>query len=592
MCPGTCAHSNCVAGVRRDAGLIEDDVDRAAVRCCSHSGYLGRCLDSGCYLDHVKSCTMPPELLIASIFAILGGLGASMLRLPPLVGFLGAGFALSAVGVTELPGIDAVGDLGVTVLLFTIGLHLDPKMIARIRIIGTTLGHAVFTTVVFALILAGASQLAMITETSWSSVFLLGLACSFSSTVFVMAVLDETGRTRSVVGMIAIGVLVLQDIIAVAFLVGASGRTPEPWAAAFILLPLLRPLVRKFPDHIYRIDLLVLAGVTLAVASYALFELAGLSGSLGSLLAGFILSAHPIAERMFEALTSVRELLLVGFFIEIGLGGVPDLQGFITAGVLLLLLPIKSLLFVVMLYRMGMSHRTSTLSAGVLSNYSEFGLIVTAIAVQAGMLSNSWLQIMALAVAGSFVACSLAKLWVGWLMDRIVPWVPELPVDRLAKGERPINVEGLDAMVLGMGRVGAGAYTRLTKKYGMKVAGVEFSQDRIEALRDRGFKVFQGDATDPELWMRLRARERHPELIVLAMPEHSANLDALRVLRQLDVPLVTVAIAKYSATTSELLDQGARATLNLYDGAGTELADVAFTAYAEHGRGVDTEAEK
>lgn len=533
---------------------------------------------------------MPPELLVASIFAIVGGLGASALRLPPLVGFLAAGFALHAVGVTELPGINHVADLGVTVLLFTIGLHLDPKMIARVRIIGTTIGHAAFTTIAFACALAVAAQVSIIADTGWGSFFLLGLACSFSSTVFVMAVLDETGRTRSVVGIIAIGVLVLQDIIAVAFLVGASGRMPEPWALAFLLLPLLRPLIRKFPDHIYRTDLLVLAGVTLAVASYALFELAGLSGSLGSLLAGLIISGHPISDRMFEALTSVRELLLVGFFIDIGLGGVPAAQGFLAAGLLLLLLPLKSLVFVGMLYRMGMSHRTSTLSAGVLSNYSEFGLIVTAIAVQAHLLPGSWLQIMALAVAGSFVICSLARLRVAWLMERIVPWVPELPSDRLAAGEGPIDVEGLDALVLGMGRVGAGAYTRLSQKYGMNVAGVEFSQDRIESLRDRGFLVFQGDATDPELWLRIRAWERHPELIVLAMPEHSANVDALRVLEQLDVPLVIVAIGKYGSAAEELLLHGANATLNLYDGAGVELADVAFRAFSEHGKGVSTES--
>ncbi|MDO5077133.1 cation:proton antiporter family protein [Corynebacterium sp.] len=524
---------------------------------------------------------MPPELLIASIFAIVGGLGASALRLPPLVGFLAAGFALSTTGVTSLPGIDAVSDLGVTVLLFTIGLHLDPKAIAQVRIVGTTVGHALLTTAAFAVAFAFFGSLSLMGELSWGSYLLLGLAASFSSTVFVMAVLDETGRTRSMVGTIAIGVLVLQDVIAVAFLVGASGRMPETWAAAFLFLPLLRPLLRRLPDQIYRTDLLVLAGVTLAVASYALFELAGLSGSLGSLLAGLIISAHPIAGRMFNALTSVRELLLVGFFINIGLGGVPDLAGFFAAGVLLVLLPIKTLFFVGMLYFSGMSHRTSTLAAGVLSNYSEFGLIVVAIAVQGMLLPAAWLQIMAVAVAGSFVLCSLAKLQVGRIMQTVVPWVPELPVERLARGERPLDVEGVDALVLGMGRVGVGAYRRLQEKYSMNVAGVEFDADRVETLRDRGFTVFQGDATDPELWMRVQARERHPGLIVLAMPEHSANVDALRVLETVDEHFVTAALAKYSNTTAELVSLGVDATLNLYDGAGTELADVAFKAYAE-----------
>lgn len=523
---------------------------------------------------------MPPELLVASIFAIIGGLGAYALRLPPLVGFLAAGFALNAVGVTRLAGIAAVSDIGVTVLLFTIGLHLDPKAIAQIRIVGTTVGHTLLNTGSFAIVLALCGMFQILPNTGFASFLLLGLACSFSSTVFVMAVLDETGRTRSTVGAIAIGVLVLQDVIAVAFLVGASGRMPEPWAVVFVLLPLLRPLVRRLPDHIYRTDLLVLAGVTLAVAAYALFELAGLSGSLGSLIAGLIVSAHPIAGRMFTALTSVRELLLVGFFIEIGLGGIPNFQGFIAAGVLLLLVPLKTVLFIGLLYFSGMSHRTSTLAAGVLSNYSEFGLIVVAIAVQGMLLPSSWVQIMAVAVAGSFVLCSLAKLRVGWIMKVLVPWVPELPPERLARGERPIDVEGIDALVLGMGRVGLGAYRRLADTHNLNVAGVEFDRDRVEYLRDRGIRVFQGDATDPELWMRVHAEGRHPKLVVLAMPEHSANVDALKMLETVDENLVTAGLAKYSRTTAELTALGVDATLNLYDGAGTELADVAFHAYS------------
>ncbi|MBP2333146.1 MULTISPECIES: cation:proton antiporter family protein [Corynebacterium] len=516
--------------------------------------------------------------LTALLFAIVGGLGATILRLPPLIGFLGAGFAINAVGIDQIPFINVLAELGVTVLLFTIGLKLNPRDMVQPRVVGTAAGHAVTNTVVFAGVFAllGLLPVASLAGLDFTGLVYVGIAASFSSTVFVMSQLDDANRGQSTIGRIALGVLVLQDIIAVGVLVFSTGSVPAPWALALPLLLLLRPLVTRMPDRMFRAELLVLTGVGIAVAAYSLFELANVSGSLGSLVAGIMLSGHPVADRLSEALISVRELLLVAFFVEIGLGGLPGVGGFLIAGVLTVLLVVKAAIFVALLRRMGLSDRTSILTGMTLANYSEFGLIVVGVGVANGALAASWTPIMAIAVVLSFVASSAAAA----NEDRIVPlvkrWVPPTPESRLIPDERPVRVRHADVLVLGMGRVGEGVYRRLSDAYGKRVYGIEFDEGRIEELRRRGDKIIAGDVTDPELWRRIEL-DCTPELFVLALPNHRDSLEMAAAIRERHPDAVIAGTALVREHCDLLVDGGADVAVYLYEGAGEELADQAMS---------------
>ncbi len=517
--------------------------------------------------------------LTVILFSIIGGLGATVLRLPPLIGFLGAGFATSAVGITEIPFLDVLAELGVTVLLFTIGLKLNPRDIAQPRVIGTAAGHAVTNTAAFAAVfgLLGLLPLAALTGLDVKALIYVGIAASFSSTVFVMSQLDDSNRGDSVVGRIALGVLVLQDIMAVGVLVFSTGKAPAPWALALPLLLLMRPLVKRMPDRMFRTELLVLTGIGIALGAYSLFELANVSGSLGSLIAGIILSGHPVADRFSDALISVRELLLVAFFIEIGLGGLPDAGGFLVAGVLAVLLALKAVIFVAFLQRMGLSNRTSALAGLTLANYSEFGLIVISVGVANGSLASSWTSIMAIAVAVSFIVGSVVMA----KEDRILPWlmrfIPEVPEERLIPDERPVQIRHADALVLGMGRVGAGVYRRLSDTYGKRVYGIEFDESRIEELRRRGKKIISGDVTDLELWRRIEL-DCEPELFVLALPAHRDGMTLVKAIREHYPNAVIASTTLARENKRALLAGGADVAVYLYQGAGEELADQAMTA--------------
>ena len=198
--------------------------------------------------------------------------------------------------------------------------------------------------------------------------------------------------------------------------------------------------------------------VTNTVLRAAVFGVLGLLplAALGALIAGIMLSGHPVSDRFSDALVSVRELLLVAFFIQIGLAGLPNGGGIFIAGVLTVLLVAKAGLFIVFLQRVGVSNRTSALDGLTLANYSEFGLIVISVGEGAGVLAPSWLPIMGVAVAARFIVGSVVMRWEDRILPVLLRSIPEVAEERPVPDERAVVVRHCDALVLGMGRVGEG----------------------------------------------------------------------------------------------------------------------------------------
>ena len=319
---------------------------------------------------------MTPDAAIVLTAAFAAGLIARVLRLPPLLGFLAAGFALagadsvgSGADLSRPPVIDLLAALGVT------GLH-------SLLMVGIGVG---FLTGLSALGVAEASGLDL------RGLALVALALSFSSTVFVVKVLDERNESRSRYGQIAIGVLVVQDVFAVVFVAVSQGSPPSPWAFALLLLIPARRVIVALWERAGRAELQVLFGILMAfVPGYALFDALGLKGDLGALAMVMLLAGAARSDDLAKSIFGVKELLLVAFFLSIGLHGVPDLQQVLTAALLLLLLPVQTLAYVVLLSMLRMRRRTAVLTALVLANSSEFALVVMATAQDAGLVTERW----------------------------------------------------------------------------------------------------------------------------------------------------------------------------------------------------------
>ena len=199
--------------------------------------------------------------------AFICGLAIRAVGLPPLVGFLAAGFLLNALGAEGGEFLDVMADMGITLLLFSIGLKLKLKSLARPEVWGVaTLHMAAITLLIASMVLfLSYTSLPLLSGLDMETALLIGFAMSFSSTVFAVKILDELGATSAGHGRVAIGVLVVQDIAAVVFIAVSMGKLPTPLALALVALIPLRFLMYRMLDRVGHGELLILFGITLAL---------------------------------------------------------------------------------------------------------------------------------------------------------------------------------------------------------------------------------------------------------------------------------------------------------------------------------------
>ena len=247
------------------------------------------------------------------LLAFVAGLAFKKLGYPPLPGYLIAGFVAHELGLGEVALISSIADLGILLLLFTIGLKLNAKEILAPQVwavAGLQITIAVPLTV---LVIIGAGIVfPILALESISSAWVLALALSFSSTVFAVKVFEDRGESASYHAKLAIGILVIQDIVAVSFLVLVSGNLPSMWALALPLLFFARPVLNLLLSLSRHSELVILLGILLAVGGAEVFELVGLKGGLGALFFGILLSNSPLSKELYSSLISFKDMFLIG----------------------------------------------------------------------------------------------------------------------------------------------------------------------------------------------------------------------------------------------------------------------------------------
>jgi predicted Kef-type K+ transport protein len=511
-------------------------------------------------------------LLIA--IAFLFGLVAQQFRLPPLVGFLVAGFVLQALGKEGGETLRSLADLGVTLLLFSIGLKLRVRSLMRPEVWASTSLHSIFIILLFAPILYGAALLAAPSlGLDWQTAFLLAFALSFSSTVFAVKALDENGDLGASHGRVAIGILVMQDVIAVLFLTVSTGKIPSWWALAAVpALWLARPLLGWIVNRSGHGELLTLCGLFMAlVLGAAAFTSVGLKADLGALFIGILVGAHPRSGELKKSLNQVTDLLLVGFFLQIGLEGSLTWQSFGWAALVLLLLPLKSAAFFLLLTRLRLRARTSWMATLALSTYSEFGLIVMALAVAQGWLGPEWLVAVALALSFSFLIAAPLNRRAERLYDPISRPLKRWEVTGRHEDDVPVLEKGERVAVFGMGRVGLAVYHALEARFPGMVIGFDRDPGVVEERMAEERNVKLADATDSDFWETVCPHDGL-DLAVMAMPTHAANVNAVETLRRHDFQGVVAVAGKYPEDIDELRILGVDTAFDLYSKAGNSFA--------------------
>ena len=498
------------------------------------------------------------------------------LGLPPLVGFLLAGLGLSAYGFSITPLLKTSSDVGVTLLLFTIGLKLKIRDLIRPEVWAGGSLHICLTVAVFgfAFFCVGYSGLRFFMDMDLPTALLLAFALTFSSTVFAVKILDENGRMNSLNGRTAIGVLIIQDIAAVIYLTVSSGKVPSVWALLVIaLLPVAAKIFLAVLSRVGHGELMVLFGLFLAlIAGGHTFEAVRLKPDLGALILGMLMAPHPRAKEMADSLMSVKDILLVGFFLEVGLTGLPDMSGIAAAGILSLMLPLKIMLYFLIFTRFTLKARTSFITTMNLSSFSEFGLIVSALAVSAGKLDPQWLVIIAIALSISLIIASPLNKHAERMFAKMKRPLKRFETQRHHPEEVPFKRAHWQIIILGMGRVGVGAYDWFQEKFGKVVSGIDFNAETVASQRKLGRSVNEGDVADPDFWRRLPAPQGDVKLVVLALSNLDTMLFSAGKLKEMGYMGDVAAVAHYDDEVEELRAAGVDTAFNIYGEAGAGLA--------------------
>lgn len=506
------------------------------------------------------------EVLFITVAFVLGYIFLK-LGLPPLLGYLAGGFFLSAFGYASSPMLDQLANVGVIFLLFTLGMKIRLKNFLQPEVAVSALLQIVISvallTGLFALIGISAGF-------SLSQTLLLATLFAVASTVIAAKGLEDKGEIDSYHGRLAIGILVMEDIILIGILAFTGLKAPSPLALILLLLPLLRPVAVRLLRSIKDSELLLLYGIFMALAGSFLFESLHLSAELGAFCFGVLHAGEEKAEEMTEKLWGLREAFLIGFFLKIGLTGTPAWHDLMYAVLLVLFLPLRVGIFFMMLTGFRLRARTAFLTAASLASFSEFALITGAVTISAGLLPESLLITLAATVALSFLVGAPVNSRANSIFRRFGSFLERFESKRARSDAEPDSIGIANFIVVGMGRTGTAAYDYLATN-GKRVVGFDTDPGVLEKQRLDKRRVLYGDANNKTLWEKLDIDLLQG--VVVCVPEESSKLNVIGTLRNRGFIGAISAMIESDEQAAELREVGVNTLFSPVVHAGTELAE-------------------
>jgi monovalent cation:H+ antiporter-2, CPA2 family len=522
--------------------------------------------------------------------ALIFGLLAKRLGLSPIVGYLIAGIAVGPYTpgfVGDIALGKQLAEIGVILLMFGVGLHfhLDDLLAVRAIAIPGALGQSA---------LATGCGVAVAVWIGWGvgAGLVLGIAVAVASTVVLLRVLMDHGLIETTEGRVAVGWLVVEDIITVlvlvllpALAVDDAAEGSSIWATAGIavlklaalgavvafvgarFVPwLLLRVARLRSSELFTLTVLVIA-LAVATVGYISF---GASMALGAFLAGMVVGQSKVSHQAAADALPMRDAFAVLFFVSVGMlfdwRTVVHTPGLVGA-LLVIVLLVKPLIALVIVVVGGHSLRTGLTVAGGLAQIGEFSFILAETAGSLKLMPNEGHHAL---VAAAIISISLNP----WLFNRLLalePWVNQRPwlrerLDRrssvlggrvnAAEAARPVADATRKVILVGYGPVGRTVQRRVVE-FGLQSMVIDLNVDTVLALQAEGRHAIYGDATRAEI-LREAGVEK-AEYLVISLPAAAANLAVLTAARSLNPKIKTLVRARYQADGGMLEQAGADA---------------------------------
>ncbi len=373
------------------------------------------------------------DIAFVIVVAVLMGLGLTRLRQPPLVGFILAGVIMGPTGfgfIATSDNVTSLAEMGVLVLLFFIGTEISLKaFVISLRPAVVIAGGQLVVS------LAIGYALSWLSSATVAEGVVLGFIVALSSTVVAMKMLDDMDELRGEAGKITVGVLIAQDIAVVPMLIlvtALSGEEADPVATAFkiaaavaVLGALLWWLGRRgklqlpFSSQMdNKVELLALGSLAACFGAAAAAGIAGLSPAYGAFMAGLVIGNSTLRNKVIPVIEPIQSILLVVFFLSIGL--LIDLRYigshlWTVLGAAGLVIAAKTLLNVFLLRATGHDQNTALIGGLSMAQIGEFSFVLAATAFTGGVLGYDFYR---LAIAVTAITLLLSPAWMS-VMHRI-----------------------------------------------------------------------------------------------------------------------------------------------------------------------------
>ncbi len=476
--------------------------------------------------------------VLLAISAFAGGI-AMFLRQPLIVAFIAVGMLVGPAGfgmVTLNEQIELLAHIGIAILLFVVGLKLDLHIIKTMGVVAlfTGLGQVIFTSV-FGFLIAISLGLPPIPA------LYVAVALTFSSTIIIVKLLSDKGELDALHGRIAIGFLIVQDIVVVLAMIGltATGQAQENSSIGFeffmvlvkgVLMLLVVALLMRYviPKLLNRLahspELLILFAISWAMMGATVGYLLGFSQEVGAFLAGISLASTHYRELIGARLVSLRDFLLLFFFISLGaslemetldaqVGNALLLSAFVLIG--------NPLIVMAIMGYMGYRKRTGFLAGLTVAQISEFSLILAALGFSLGHIDQETVGLITLVGLITISASTYMILYshnlYTWLSPYMGIFEREVAFREVALDQQE-QARPTEVIVFGLGRFGMVIAQTLQKK-GVQVLAVDFDPLLIQETAEHGVPTRYGDAEDPEFirslplteakWVVSTLRDRH-----------------------------------------------------------------------------------
>jgi CPA2 family monovalent cation:H+ antiporter-2 len=512
------------------------------------------------------------DLVVLLVVSIVVLYASHLVRLPPIVGFLVSGMLLGPYGLGLIRGVEQVeqlAEIGVVLLLFTIGIEFSLANLMRMRrsvLLGGSLQVLGVTASVYALaVLAGLPQ---------SHALFLGMTASLSSTAVVLTLFQQAGEIEAPHGRMSLAMLVYQDLMIVPMmllvpvlagtgsgLLSSLGVFVVQAAIVLVLVLVLGHYV--VPQLLDRVvytrsrDLFLLTIVTVCLVVAWVSSLAGLSLALGAFLAGLLVSESEYSHQALADILPFRDLFAAFFFISIGMLLDLDLvvgQPLFLVGLVAALLALKVVAAAVATLAVGSAVRTGVITGMAMSQVGEFSFVLAGAGLAAGVMTTDTYQ--------WFVAVAVATIGVTPFMMAAAPgaadFVARLPfADRRSvlreEASAPVTVEN-HLVVIGYGVNGRNV-SKAAELAGVPYVVIDMNPSLVAAGRLNGVPIHYGDATRAAMLEHIGVRRARAVVIVLSDAAVTRQVTAL--VRGMNVGCTIVARTRYVREVEALRALGA-----------------------------------